>query len=197
MRLIAATSESRFPPDKIQIWRNCIRAQSETGKSGALQPTPFYNSILNSEVSSLRYHIFLQESTKKAHGFRGASVLMALWLRQRGFDSSMSQGGFGVLESSILMALLLQKGGQQDRPALSAGYSDYQLFRAFINFIATRDLVKSPLILDAAEGGCVRQIQGEIPVFLDGSQGLNVLFKMPPWSYEKVRREPLNILARA
>ncbi|KAJ6153792.1 hypothetical protein N7470_006751 [Penicillium chermesinum] len=83
-----------------------------------------------------------------------------------------------------LLFLLFEGGGPSGQPVLLRSYSSYQIFKATMQFIAGRDL-SSPLILfandiSAPEGG---------PVLYDGRRGLNILYKMTPWTYKALRHE--------
>ena len=66
---------------------------------------------------------------------------------------------------------------------LAPGYSNYQLFKATLQYIASRDLVKNPLVCNADSSVATG---GDIPVLMDGQHGLNLFFKMSPWSYKMV-----------
>lgn len=80
------------------------------------------------------------------------------------------------------MAFLLKSGGAKGNPYLSQGYSEYQMFKATLQFLANRDLINKPLIVntstDIASAG--------IPMAYDAEYAVNVLFKMSIWSYEMV-----------
>lgn len=115
-----------------------------------------------------------------------------MWLRQRGFSGDFSKGGFGHFEWAILVAFLLKGGGSKGHAVVSPGYSNYQMFKAIIQFLATRDLVANPLIFNA--GGEVKIKDSKAPLLFDGSNGLNVLFKMTPWSYKLVCKIFMEIL---
>lgn len=81
------------------------------------------------------------------------------------------------------MALLLRGGSPKGLPVLSKGYNKYQLFKATLQYLAATDLISKPLLVDADEI-CVKN--NEYPLFFDGKRGLNILFKMSRWAYEKV-----------
>lgn len=77
----------------------------------------------------------------------------------------------------------MQSGGAKGRPILSSGYSSYQLFKAVLQFLSTRDLVLNPFFI---QSNGLALVDNKKPIFLDGAQGHNVLFKMTPWSYSMV-----------
>ena len=186
VRIVTAIHPQLFPLAKTMPMKNCVRVPAAANGGQAHPPTPFYNSTLRSEASTVVCMDLLDETMRNVAGFVGAVRLMAIWLRQRGFDSNIYAGGFGVFEISILVALLLQRGGMKGRPIFPASYSHHQLFRATIYFLATRDLCRSPLFLDTDQTLDVGVYGNFMPVFFDGAFGFNVLFKMTAWSYAKV-----------
>lgn len=185
VRILATAPSDFFSIDKILPWRNCLRAQEEANDHKALPSTPFYNATLGLEMSVVSYSSTLSQAQAIAQGFPEASALAALWLRQHAFDSSISRGGFGAFESSIMMAMLLQKGGPKDSPLINANCSPLQLFKALLRFLAGRDLVQSPLALNINHTK-MRQMPRKFPIFFDGTRGVNLLFKMTEWSYARV-----------
>lgn len=81
------------------------------------------------------------------------------------------------------MAVLLRGGSPKGLPILSRGYNNYQIFKAFLQFLAATDLISSPFLVDSNEIGVNNN---KYPIFFDGKRGLNILFKMSRWAYEKV-----------
>ena len=132
------------------------------------------------------YLQFLHDTSIRCNGYKGACLLGRIWLRQRGLGTGLAGGGFGHFELAAMMAVLLRGGGAEGKPVLSPGYSSYQLFKATLQFMATRDLAHSPLLFQ-----CNHSIpsNSDTPLFFDGPRGLNVLFKMTQWSYAMVSRE--------
>jgi U3 small nucleolar RNA-associated protein 22 len=57
------------------------------------------------------------------------------------------------------------------------------MFKAMLQFLASRDLIGSPLLFDA-EKEALGDLKG--PIILDGEMGLNLLFKMTEWGYKLV-----------
>ncbi len=147
------------------------------------QPTPFYNATLRSECSSLPYLKLLHATSSRSDTFGDACLLGSMWLRQRGYGTGVTNGGFGQFEWACVVALLMQSGGVNGRPILSSGYSSYQLFKGVLQFLSTRDLILNPFS-DHSYG--LALLDNKRPVFFDGARGHNVLFKMTPWSYTMV-----------
>ena len=46
------------------------------------------------------------------------------------------------------MSLLLKGGSSKGSSVLAKGYSNYQMFKAMLQFLATRDLITNPLLFD-------------------------------------------------
>ncbi|KAI9707269.1 MAG: hypothetical protein M1836_000229 [Candelina mexicana] len=185
IHVLAGMSEQFFPKDRILPGRNCVRSNrlgTDKGPS-PLQPTPFYNATICAEASSLLYLKLLHEASKECASFREACILGRIWLQQRGIGRCLAEGGFGHFEWAVVSALLLRGGGPKGHNVLSHGYSSYQLFKATLQFLASRDLITEPLILKADH---IRIPSADIPMFFDGGRGMNVLFKMTPWSYRLV-----------
>ncbi|KAI9738386.1 MAG: hypothetical protein M1834_008889 [Cirrosporium novae-zelandiae] len=187
IRIITAIPESTFQISKTFPNKNCVRSAVNANESTEEKPEPtsFYNSTLRSESTVTSFQKLLSSMILQCPAFRDAAALGQVWLQQRGFDSSFSGGGFGHFEWSAVCANLLQTGGPNGTPLLSRGYSSYQLFKAMIQILATRDM-NSPMMLNASNLSLPR---GDSPVFFDGSRGLNILFKMTFWSYKLLRQE--------
>lgn len=81
------------------------------------------------------------------------------------------------------MAILLGGGRPKGLPVLSKGYNSYQLFKATLQYLAATDLISKPFLVDSDEIGVKNN---KYPLFFDGKRGLNILFKMSRWAYEKV-----------
>lgn len=181
IRILLAAPSDLFPVDKTLPTRGCIRRFVADGPGEA--PSPMYNAVLRSECCSLALLSLLNQSIGQSDAFRDACMLGAVWLRQRGIGSSIRKGGFGQFEWASIISLLM-RGGRADGPVLSTGYSSYQLFKATLQFLATTDMITSPFLLSSAN---LKLGRTDRPVFFDGSRGLNLLFKMSPWSYKMVR----------
>ena len=186
IRIVLAANGAIFPMSKTLPDNNCVRMKTEEANTSdnSAMPTPFYNASLRTECSSLAYLKFLHGASLQSIGFANACVLGSVWLRQRGMRTSLSGGGFGAFEWACMMALLLQGGGHKGKPILSKGYSSYQLFKATLQFLAVTDLVAKPLLVKAE---FVDVTASEYPVLFDGARGMNILYKMTPWSYAMLR----------
>ena len=184
IRIILAADGSLFPLSKTLPDKNCIR--SKAGEvpfqgSGTNMPTPFYNASLRSECSSLAYLKVLHASTLQSDGFSNACQLGSVWLRQRGLGRE-----FGPFEWACAMALLMQGGGRRGKPILSRGYDSHQLFKAMLQYLALRDMVASPVFVHSDKFPLVGL---DSPMLFDGKRGMNILFKMTPWSYATLTHE--------
>lgn len=185
INLLPVATEQVFPLSKSLPTMNCVRPArvlEEKGNHG-LSPTPFYNASLRSDCSVTSYLKLLHGASVHCDAFKDACMLGRLWLRQRGMLSSVDGGGFGHFEWAALMAILLQCGGPKGHPWLLPGYSSYQLFKRMLEFLSNTPLVKSPLLFKAVDLSLPRT---DMPVVFDGERGLNILFKMTPWSFEMV-----------
>ena len=123
----------------------------------------------------------VHSASKQSAGFKDSCILGRLWLRQRGFGSSISKGGLGHFEWATLTALLLKGGGPKGHSVLSPGYSSYQMFKAVLQFLSSTDLVSKPLVYEAPAEFQISK--SGIPMFFDGPREQNILYKMTPWSY--------------
>ncbi|MBW1279542.1 hypothetical protein, partial [Escherichia coli] len=70
-------------------------------------------------------------------------------LQQRGFGGDISHGGFGHFEWAVLLALLLQMGGRNAKPALSSSLSGTELFKAMVQFLSSTEFIKKPYMFGA------------------------------------------------
>ena len=189
MRIIVALPESPFPSQKLLPHRNCVRPKDRDEKDDTqLQPTPFYNASVGSDPSIMALHNLCQTARSTCPGYRKACLLGRVWLRQRGFSSSIEGGGIGNFEWSAMLALfLLRNIGTDTRPLLMPTYSSVQLFRALLKFLFDKNLVNRPAVL----GATMKELTSPdgAPVLLDATNSFNLLFKMTPWSYDLLRWE--------
>ena len=193
IRIILAADGAIFPLSKTLPYKNCVRANLEGSAPAekSTMPTPFYNASLRSECTSLAYLKYLHGASMQSDGFTDACVLGSVWLRQRGLRTGLTGGGFGSFEWACTMALLLHGGGPKGKPLLSKAYSPHQLFKAMLQYLSMKDLVAGPVAILSD----VVNIDGYgHPVLFDGARGLNVLFKMSPWSYTMIRYEATRTL---
>lgn len=161
-----------------------IRQGSSADRSEIGEPTPYYNASLRSEATVAQYHKYLHSASQKCESFRDACILGRTWLQQRGFQTAFQKGGFGGFEWSALISLLFEGGGPSGQPILLRSYSSYQIFKATMQFVAGRDLTQ-PLLLFANDVA----VPSGGPTLYDGRRGLNILYKMTPWSYAALRHE--------
>jgi U3 small nucleolar RNA-associated protein 22 len=188
VNIIPSVPPNVFPPARLYPLKNCVRPQQTTPTEAAdkptYKPTPFYNASLAADTTYFPYLALLHSSASTCAAFTNACVLGRVWLQQRGFGGLVSKGGFGHFEWAILMAFLLEGGGSKGHALLATGYSNYQMFKAMLQFLAERDLVGTPLVLRTTEN--VKNSASKFPAVFDGKYGVNVLFKMTPWSYDLV-----------
>ncbi|KAJ5667944.1 uncharacterized protein N7477_006514 [Penicillium maclennaniae] len=189
IRILTAIDPTLFPITRTLPMKSNVRQGSSADQSDIGEPTPFYNASLRAEATVSQYHKYLHLASQKCESFRDACILGRTWLQQRGFHPSFQHGGFGGFEWTALISLLFEGGGPTGQPILMRSYSSYQIFKATLQFLAGRDLT-TPLLLFASDvpvptGG---------PVLYDGRRGLNLLYKMTPWSYAALRHEANNTL---
>lgn len=187
--ILPAIPEGLFPPPKLLPSRNCIRPKTaeKDGDTTKPRPTPFYNASLRVDSLVSAYLKVQHNAANTCDAYRDACVLGRIWLRQHAFSGRIRSGGFGNFEWAVMIALLLQGGGPKDTPAFSPGYSSYQLFKATLQYIATRDLTKSPIFIGREKVELPKS--DGIPVLFDIDRSLNILFKMTPWSYRLLQQE--------
>lgn len=174
-----------FAETKLLPNKNAVRP-TDGAEGTVLMPTPFYNASLRSDCNYESYLKLLHSALKLSDGFRDACILGRVWLRQRGFASEISKGGFGNFEWAALVALLLRGGGPKGRSVLSPGYSSYQMFKAVVQFLSTNDLVASPVVYGSADFIAAKS---SAPMLYDGHCGQNLLYKMTPSSYYLLQEE--------
>ncbi|OCL08708.1 Nrap protein, partial [Glonium stellatum] len=189
IQIIPIAVDKAFLAEKLLPEKNCVRPKDaeENSSSTKLTPTPFYNATLQADCSVTAYLKLLHAASSQCDAYKDACLLGRIWLRQRGFNSQIRKGGFGNFEWAAIMAVLLQSNPGAGVPLLSAGYSSYQLFKATLQFLANRDLTKTPFLFQVKDVG-IPKSEGN-PVFFDGLRNLNILFKMSPWSYKLLRQE--------
>ncbi|KAI5793911.1 Nrap protein [Peziza echinospora] len=193
IRIIPCITPGTFSLSKLAPNRNCVRpsgqadsTSTDTASADILPPTPSYNSSILADSTYLVHLKLLYSSASQCNAFRDACILGRTWLRQRGFTSDIAFGGFGNFEWSILMSYLMKAGGVKSANVLAAGFSNYQLFKATLQFISSRDLRKDPLIFNSNSNSLA---PSDLPILMDAEHGVNLLFKMTPWSYNMLRHE--------
>ena len=179
-----AADASLFPVSKTLPDKNCIRTKTSKVSSqhgSTHMPTPFYNASLRSECSSFAYLEELHASSLQSDGFSNACQLGSVWLQQRGLSRE-----FGPFEWACTMALLMQGGGTRGKPILSRGYDSFQLLKAMLQYLSLGDMVANPVFIHSDR---IVLLDIDRPVLFDGKRGMNILFKMTPWSYATLKHE--------
>ncbi|KLU84754.1 hypothetical protein MAPG_03790 [Magnaporthiopsis poae ATCC 64411] len=197
VKIIPCAPDSLFPKNKLSSKSNAVRPTGGADdKDTTPTPTSFYNSTLKAEGLYFAYLKALRLTEKASPAFKDACVLGRVWLQQRGFGGSISRGGFGHFEWSILLALLMQssgrrKSGDQQQSALSPALSSHQMFKAAVQFLAKADLAdgsKKPVVLGKPGDVGMDSVREPGPVLYDAARQLNFGFKMSPWSAALLRR---------
>ncbi|KAJ5469454.1 hypothetical protein N7539_009072 [Penicillium diatomitis] len=184
IRIMTAFDPNFFPLKQTLPMKNNVRQGTSADSTESGEPTPYYNASLRSEATVSLYHKYLYSAAQKCEAFRDACILGRTWLQQRGFRTSFQKGGFGGFEWCALISLLFEGGGPSGQPILLRSYSSYQIFKATLQFLAGRDLT-TPLLLFTSD----ISVPSGGPVLFDGRRGLNLLYKMTPWSYSILRQE--------
>ncbi|KAL9098387.1 MAG: hypothetical protein Q9163_005946 [Psora crenata] len=184
IRIILATDASVFPMAKTFPDKNCIR--SSAGQAISCEPTAFYNATLRSECACHAYLKFLNCASAKSAAFSDACILGSVWLRQRGLGTGLASGGFGPFEWACITALLMQVREGNRPPIISNRYSSYQIFKATLQYLSTTDLFQTPFLADSSHFNFGKS---GVPTLFDSARGLNVLFKVRPWSYYALKHE--------
>ncbi|KAF1938068.1 pre-rRNA processing protein-like protein Utp22 [Clathrospora elynae] len=189
INILVVLPEHTFAQSKLLPNSNCVRPKGSEDEAPNKTPipTPFYNSTLQSDANITAYLKFFHGTASKADAFKDACILGRIWLKQRGFGSQLRKGGFGNFEFVAIMALLLQPNAETGAQSLSSGYSSYQLFKSTLHFLSRGDLTRKPFIFQALNITIPKAETA--PVVFDGPRGQNVLFKMTPWSYSRLRSE--------
>ncbi|KAK9370816.1 Nrap protein [Lipomyces kononenkoae] len=187
IRIIPGIDHDMFSLTKISPARNCVRYNQDP--AGSLNPTPYYNSSILSDTYYFGSTVFLHKAAKSCDRFKDAMKLGEIWLRQRGFDSSVAGGGFGPWEWGVLMATLLQGGGARGSRILSNGFSNYQLFKATLNYMASNDFTENPVNISKEPLAFDMGAFGGGPVLVNNDINLNVLYRMSVPSYRRLRHE--------
>lgn len=189
IRLLASTPFGFFDAKKILPDRNCIRIQDNEVET--LPPTPLYNASVLSSSTYVHYLKYLYTTKRSTEAFKDAASLAKLWLNQRGLSSHIEKGGFGHFEFSMLMAALLEGGGEKGNKILLHGYSSYQLFKGTIKYLATQDLSQSGYLSFNSiinEGKSIYKDVGfDTPTVFDKNTKINLLWKMSNSSYKMLK----------
>ena len=180
IRLIPCAPEGLFPKTKLLPTSNNNRS-GETDDKKTKSGTPFYNSTLKAEEAFISYLRVLTHAKNECPALTDACALGRIWLQQRGFGSSVSQGGFGHFEWSVMIALLLHMGGRNGQAMLSNSLSSTELFKAAVQFLSTTDFNEKPFVFGSSKINA-DTVKEAGPVMYDPIREINVLYKMSPWS---------------
>lgn len=188
--IIPGLPEGTFPakrtlPTKASI-RHSDTSETEPVSESHNIPTPFYNGSIRTDALFTSYLKLFSTSLKLCDGFKDACTLGRIWLRRRGLASNVHGGGFGNFELACLIALLLENNST-GKGLLSSGYSSYQLFKATLQFLATKDLAR--VGYSTLPSAVYLPLPADLPCFYDAERSHNVLYKMTPWSYAALRQE--------
>ena len=190
INIIPCVAADVFAPEKLTPKRNCIRPSDET----KAEPTLVYNASLRADMVIGQYLKLIHSASTSCPGFKDACLLGGTWLRQRGFGTSISAGGFGRFEWSALMALMLQGGGANGKPMLSAGYSSYQLFKGTMQVLGMKNLSKQALLIGSPDTNITVAGDGR-PMVWDAARSHSLLHKATPWAYALLRKEARTTLS--
>ncbi|KAF2220059.1 Nrap protein [Elsinoe ampelina] len=174
-------TDAKLLPSKSLVRLDDKAPQVEVG------PTSLYNSSIQVDRQMTAYLKLIHSASSTCEDFKDAALLLRIWLKQRGFSSSIQSGGFGNFEVTALLAALISSG------SLSPRYSTYQLFKATLQYLATKDALKSVVIL--GQTALRPESVPEVPLLFDGPRAHNLLFKMSTWSYKSLRAEARNTIS--
>ncbi|KAI1180978.1 Nrap protein [Nemania sp. FL0916] len=180
IRIIPSAPEGYFPAAKLSATSCAIRSISASDSKDSKDskvPTPFYNNTLKSESQFVPYLKLLHRTSNTCASFKDACILGRTWLQQRGFGSHVAEGGFGHFHWAVLMALLLQTGGRKGEPILSPSLHASQLFKATLQYLASSDLHKKPLVL-GSNAPAMETIREDGAVLYDSDRSMNIMFNM-------------------
>lgn len=201
INLIIGFPYGLFDAKKLLPNRNCIRVASSDA-SQDLPATPLYNFSVLSSTTYEAYLKYLYKTKKQTESFIEAAVLGRLWLQQRGFSSKVahsgSLGGFGTFEFTVLMAALLNGGGNNGNKILLHGFSSYQLFKGVIKYLATMDLCdKGHLHFHSDNHSSSKYVEEgfQTPTLYDKTTKVNILSKISVSSYEILKMHARQTLA--
>lgn len=188
IRIIPCAADDLFPFTKLTACSANLRTETASNDSNPQTASPFYNSTINAEKTFIQYLRVLANAKKECSAFTDSCMLGRIWLQQRGFGSTLSQGGFGHFEWSIMTALLLKMGGRNGQAALSTSLSSMELFKAAVQFLSTTDFTKKPFAFGVPKLDTDR-IKETGPVMFDPIREVNILFKMSPSSASLLRMQ--------
>ncbi|KAI0397491.1 pre-rRNA processing protein utp22 [Xylariaceae sp. FL0594] len=181
IRVIPNAPEGFFPAAKLAANSSSIRKAGPEESKESKTPTPYYNNTLKAESQFTSYLKLLHRTSSSCASFKDACILGRIWLQQRGFGGGAADGGFGHFHWAVLMALLLQSGGRKGEPVLSPSLHASQLFKATLQYLASTNLPKKPVILGQTSISPETMRQPG-PVLYDSAREINILYNMTTWS---------------
>jgi U3 small nucleolar RNA-associated protein 22 len=171
IRILPSISRNLFPAQKLIY----IHTQGQDGKTvknircnirtAPDTQTPLYNNAILCDSTHVHFLTQIYNASQTCPALLDAAILGKQWLRQRGFSSSFTHGGFGSFEWTWFVSYLLRAGGPSGRNVLETAFSSFQLFRGALNSLVIRDRVND----------------GAVEAF--DECGVNVFYKMTPTSY--------------
>lgn len=187
-RLLTGLQSDLFSIEQTLPWKSClyVKMKSQIDAVSENAVTPFYNASLRADSLIGVYQDILHFTSLECNGFSKACVMATVWLRQRGFGTEIQNGGFGSFEAAVIIALLTPGDATDGRPLLCVNYGSFHIFENLLRFLALRDLSDQPLVIGGHVPDARTKFGKEIPTFFDAVRGLNLLFKMTSWSYQKV-----------
>lgn len=147
------------------------------------------------EDALLAVHLREQHAAiSSSPGIAQACVLIKLWLSQRGMSARERQGQFNAYHATMLLSHLF------NQQLLGRGLSSYQVFRCFLEFIASTDLTKSGVLIAGAPRGAgapapivttarARQAAGDGVVIVDQGGFINIAHRVTRASYRELQAE--------
>ncbi|KAI0474968.1 pre-rRNA processing protein utp22 [Xylariaceae sp. FL0804] len=178
IHIIPSAPEGIFPATKLSANSSAIRSRGSENTEEAKTPTPFYNSTIKADALFSSYLRLLHGTANSCPSFKDACILGRIWLQQRGFTG---ETGFGHFQWAVLMALLLKSGGRKGEPVLSPSLHCTQLFKATLQYLASANLHKKPILLGSTPPA-LETIRQSGPVLYDSERAFNLLFQLSAWS---------------
>ncbi|KZS89136.1 Nrap protein [Sistotremastrum niveocremeum HHB9708] len=183
-------------------------------------PSPAYNSSLSLTTLPPTLLLTIHTYSTQIPSFNECLVLLRIWANQRGYCPSFSKEkgtwnvhGFEDIGGSLWALLIgvvifgersvVSKNGvsgkEKARPRMKVGkgLSSYQLFRAVLDLLASRDFVRSPCFMEGEATtpyALETWLEYEGPVLVEPSGRCNVLSTIPPGSLDLLRTDAQSTL---
>lgn len=186
INILPCISLKVFANEKLVPSKSLVRDSSKDAESQGAA-TSFYNSSIQADRQMTNYLKLIHSASSSSDDFKDAALLLRIWLRQRGFSSAVQGGGFGNFEVTALLAALIVTG------SVSARYSTYQLFKAALQFLASKDALKSSVMV--GQSAIKPEHLADSVFLLDGQRNHNLAYKTTIWSYKTLRAEARNTIA--